>query len=153
MTQFYVLIPYCRVFLGDTAKTTYADDTILEVLRVVPGFLEALGWDKNWTVTWNGIVADLTEREKVVVAKACAILLRYPKALETAATAVSVRTEEVAYSTETAGRLVRELSAADVQELRRMIVDATDVIVARPSAFGLQLGVGSPLFGADPVND
>ena len=157
-TKFYQLIPAARVHLGDlTTSPTYSDDIILTVLRVTTGFLELMGYDKSYETDWNGFTSvTLSAKEQNLYGKAVAVLIRNPKALQTAATAVSVRTEEVSYSTETAGRLVQDIAATDIAELRSMIQTisgADGILVARRPDYGVQWGLDSDTYGTDPTSD
>ena len=154
MTKYYEIVPHVRVHLGDLTKAVYQDDTILTVLRVTTGFLALLGYDHGYTSDFNGVNIQMAEIEKALWGKAAAVLIRNPKALETAAGAVSVRTEEVSYSTNVGAQLVREVAQADLQELRAMIVfRLSEAMVARRPDYGVQLGKDSPYFGTDPISD
>ncbi len=152
-TRFYELIDFVRVQVGDLDKSVYTDDTLLTVLRVTTGFLALLGYDKSYTTDFNQISQDLSEKEKSLWGKAAAVLLRNPKALSTAADAISIRTEEVSYSTNVGASLIREITQADLQELRSMIFAQDDPMVARRPDYGLQLGLDSPYSGTDVISD
>ena len=152
--KYYELISYCRVSLGDlTTSPTYTDDTIFTVLRVTTGFLALMGYDKGFSTTFNGIDQDLTEKEKFLYGKAVAVLIRNPLALQTAVTAINIRTEEVSYSTEAGARMVADINASDLRELRTMMFQLSDPMVARRPDYGLQLPLGSSWSGTDVISD
>lgn len=153
-TFLYEVVDFVRVHLADIVKPyKHEDDTILLALRVTTSFLALLGYEKSHTSDFNEITPTLSEKEKGLWGKAAAVLLRNPKALQLAAESISIRTEEVSYSTTVGAGLVKEITASDLNELRRMILQLSDALVARRPDFGLQLGKDSDYSGLDPVND
>lgn len=149
------LIRYARVFMGDvTPPYDFHDDVVLMAARVATGFIQNIGYDQGHTSSWTAVTPALTEKEKVLWAKAIQILVRNPKALDIAMEAVSVRTEEVSYSTEAGGRIAAQVAKDDLDTLRSMIYHAasTTAVATRPD-FGLQLGKSSAWRGLDPFDD
>lgn len=148
------IVPLARVLLGDTTVPyVHQDELLLNASRLAAGFLASLQYDKGHTTSWDAISPDLTEKELFLWAKAVQILVNYPELVNTAVNASSIRTEEVQYSTETAGRISAVVAIDHINIIRSAILALTPSAVATRPDFGMQLGKASPFKGTDPFDD
>lgn len=126
-TDLHEILPFARVFLGDT-KVPYAhtDDELLIVLQVTTAILKVLGYDRGHQSDGTEIRPLLSDVEMALWGNCVRALILDPEALRTGIEAVSVRTLGTAYSTEARARFVSAASTKAFVELRRMIRGLSD---------------------------